>query len=73
MGNVSHMAAFRSSSKNIEKLNLQLIAKIELFLTQTKSEWGVLGIAKKLVKDGLHLWRHNFEIIKKISSCKLPK
>jgi hypothetical protein len=53
--------ASRSSSKFIEKLNLQPVSNIELFLTHTKSELDVLGIARKLMKDVIHLWRRNFE------------
>jgi hypothetical protein len=63
MGNVSHMAACKSSSKITEKLNLQPVSNIELFLTHTESELGVLGIAGKLAKDVVHLWRQNFEKI----------
>jgi hypothetical protein len=42
-------------------LNLQPISNIELFPTHTESELGVLGIAEKLAKDVVHLWRRNFE------------
>jgi hypothetical protein len=44
-------------------LNLQPISNIELFPTHTESELGVLGIAEKLAKDVVHLWRRNFEKI----------
>ena len=47
----------------LKNLNFQPILNIELFLTHTKPELGVLGIAKKLVKDVVHLWRQNFEKI----------
>jgi hypothetical protein len=55
-----HLGAPQKMQKN---LNFQPILNIELFLTHTKSELGVLGIAKKLVKNVVHLWRQNFEKI----------
>jgi hypothetical protein len=55
MGNASHMAPSTSSSKNIEKLNLQPISNIELFLTHIELELGIFGIARKLVKDVVHI------------------
>jgi hypothetical protein len=60
-GNVGHMATFGSSSENKEKSNLQPVSNIELFRTHKESELGVLGVAKKLVKDVLHLCSWNFE------------
>ena len=66
------MAAFRSSLKIIEKLNLQPVSNIELFPIHAELELGVLGIARKLVKDVIYLWWYNFgKII--FSSYKLPK
>jgi hypothetical protein len=65
MGNVGHMVASKSSSKNTKKLNLQLVLNIELFLTKM--------LAKKIVKDVVHLWRRNFEKIQIFSSYNLPK
>jgi hypothetical protein len=73
MGNVSHMATSRSSSKITKKLNLQPISNTELFPTHKKLELDVLGFAKKLVKDVIHLRRLNFEKIIFFSSYKLPK
>jgi hypothetical protein len=61
MDNVSHMAASKSASKITEKLNLQPVLNIELFLTHTESKLGVLGIAGKLAKNIVHMWRRNFE------------
>jgi hypothetical protein len=57
------MATFRSSSKNTKKLNSQSISNIDLFPIHMKSElgMGMLSIAKKLVKDVIHLWWWNFE------------
>jgi hypothetical protein len=51
------MAASRSSSKITRKLNLQLISNNPLPQMHTKSELGMLGVARKLVKDIIHLWR----------------
>jgi hypothetical protein len=45
MDDVSHMAASRNPSKYIRKLNLQPVSNIELFLTHTKLELEVLGVA----------------------------
>jgi hypothetical protein len=50
--------------KNTYKLNFQPVSNIELFPIQTELELGVLGIAKKLVKDVVHPWRRDFEKIK---------
>jgi hypothetical protein len=55
------MVAFRSSSRNREKLNFQPVLSIELFLTHMESKLGMPGNAQKLVKDEIHLWRQNFE------------
>jgi hypothetical protein len=55
------VVAFRGSSKNTRKLNLQSVLDIELFLTHTKSKFDVLGIVRKLVKDVVHPWWQNLE------------
>jgi hypothetical protein len=47
----------KNSSKNTKKLNLQPISNTELFPTHKKLELDVLGFAKKLVKDVIHLRR----------------
>jgi hypothetical protein len=61
LGNISHVVAFRSSSKSIRKLNLQLISNNEFFQIHTKLELGMLDVVGKLVIDIIHLWRWNFE------------
>jgi hypothetical protein len=43
MGNVNHMAASKSSSKITEKLNLQPVLNIELFLTHMELELDMLA------------------------------
>jgi hypothetical protein len=55
------VATFKSSSNIIRKWNLQPISNIQLFPTHIESELGMLGIAEKLVKDIVHLWKRNFE------------
>jgi hypothetical protein len=57
MGNVGHMAASRNSTKNTKNLNFQPVSYIGLFFTHIELELGMLGIAKKLLKDVIHLWR----------------
>jgi hypothetical protein len=42
-------------------LNLQYVSNIKLFPSHTKLALGVLGVARKLVKDVVHLWRWDFE------------
>jgi hypothetical protein len=61
MGNFSHMAASRNFSKNTRKVNFQPVSNIELFPTHMELELSILGIARKLMKDVVHLWRWNFE------------
>ena len=60
MGIVSHMDAYKNSSKCAQKLNFQPVLNIELFPIHMESELGMLGTAVKLVKDTGHLWRWNF-------------
>jgi hypothetical protein len=50
LGNVSYMAASRSSKKT-RKLTLYPILNIVLFSTHTELELGMLGVARKLAKD----------------------
>jgi hypothetical protein len=38
-----------------------------------KSELGVLGIVRKLVKDAVHMWRQDFEKNNIFTSYKLSK
>jgi hypothetical protein len=64
---------FRSSSKNARKLNSQPILNIELFPIHMESKLGMLGVAEKLVKDVVPLWRWKSENNKIFSSHKLPK
>jgi hypothetical protein len=47
---LSHMAACRSSSKNIGKMNLKSILNKNSPRAHTKSEFDVLGVLGKLVK-----------------------
>jgi hypothetical protein len=47
LGNVSHVLACRSSSKNTRKMNLQLISNIELFQTHMGLKLSVLAICWK--------------------------
>jgi hypothetical protein len=68
------MVAFKSSSKNARKLNLQPISNNRSFETHMELELGRLGIVGKLVKDAIKLWRVNFEKKnKKITSYRLFK
>jgi hypothetical protein len=53
--------ASRSFSIITRKLSLQPILNIGLFPTHTKLELGVLGVAEKLAKDVVQLWKQNFE------------
>jgi hypothetical protein len=55
------MVASKSSSKITKRLNLQPLLNIELFPTHKESELGVLGVARKIMKHVVHLWRRNFE------------
>jgi hypothetical protein len=55
IGNVNHVATSRSSSKNTRKSNVQPIWNIELFRTHIGLELGMVGVAKKLVKDVVHM------------------
>jgi hypothetical protein len=61
MDDVSQMDAFRRSSKDKGNLNLHLVSNVKLFPTHMDLEFGIRGIAKKLVKDVVYLWRRNFE------------
>jgi hypothetical protein len=49
------MAAFRTSSKYTRKLNLRPISNIESFPTHMELELGVLGVARKIVRDVVYL------------------
>jgi hypothetical protein len=49
------VATSRSSSKNTRKSNVQPIWNIELFRTHIGLELGMVGVAKKLVKDVVHM------------------
>jgi hypothetical protein len=55
LGNASHVPTSRRSSKNTRKLNSQSVLNIELFQNFTKMKLVVLGVAKKLVRDVVHL------------------
>jgi hypothetical protein len=48
-------------SKNARKMILQPVSNIELSQTHTQLELDVHGVAGKLMKDVVHLWRENFE------------
>jgi hypothetical protein len=50
------MVASRSSSKLKRILNLLPVLNIELFPTHTKSKLDLLGVARKLVRDVIHMW-----------------
>ena len=52
-------------SKNARKMILQPISNIELSQTHTQLELDMHGVAGKLMKDVVHLWRENFEGKKK--------
>jgi hypothetical protein len=67
------VVASRSYSKKTRKLNLQSVLNIELFWTHTKTKLGVLGVARKLVKDDVQLWW--WISLKKLNyvSYRLPK
>jgi hypothetical protein len=55
LGNFSHMAACRSSSKNTRKMNLILFFNKNLPQAHTELEFDVLGVHGKLVKYVVHL------------------
>jgi hypothetical protein len=48
------MVAYRRSSKNIRKMKSQPILNKNSPWCHTKLKLGMLGIAKKLMKDGIH-------------------
>jgi hypothetical protein len=56
-GNFSHMVAYRSSSKNIGKMNLQSILNKNSPWTHLESKFDVLNVAKKLLKYVVHLFK----------------
>jgi hypothetical protein len=49
------MAAHRSSSKNIRKMNLQTIFNKNSPQAHMESKFDILGVDGKLVKNGVHL------------------
>ena len=55
MGKFCHMATFRSSSRNIEKINRYSLSNIEFVLTHMLSELDVFGIARKLLVPSVTL------------------
>jgi hypothetical protein len=55
LGSFSHMAACRSSSKDIGKMSLILVFNRNSPRAHTESELDVLGIHGKLVKYVVHL------------------
>jgi hypothetical protein len=57
------MAASMSFSNITKKWNFQPILDIELFLIHLELELDMLGIARKLVKNVVYLWRQTFEKI----------
>jgi hypothetical protein len=66
------MAAYRSSSNNIGKLNFQPILYKNSPQAHTKLEFDLLGVAKELVRYVLHLSQKKFEK-KHFSSHRVPK
>jgi hypothetical protein len=54
-GSFSHMAAWRSSSKNTEKMSLIPVFNKNLPRAHTESELDVLGVHRKLAKYVVHL------------------
>ena len=72
MGKFCHMATFRSSSRNTEKINKYLLSNIELVLTNRVSKLGVLGIVGKLLVPSITLCK-KFKFKKKITAQGLPK
>jgi hypothetical protein len=57
MGNFSHMVACRSSSKKYMKNGFTNHFDKNSPWTHTRLEFDLLGIASKLVKCGVHLFR----------------
>jgi hypothetical protein len=56
LGNFNHMAAYRSSSKNVRKMNLILVLNKTSEKVHMESELDVLGVPRKLVKYIVHLF-----------------
>ena len=59
MGKFCHMPTSRSSSKNIEKINNCRLSNIELVLTHSLLELGVLGITGKLLEPFVTSYKKN--------------
>jgi hypothetical protein len=63
------VAVSRSFSKNTRKLSLYTVFIMELFSIHVELEFGMLGIARKLVKNVIQLWWCNFG--KNLRNCFL--
>jgi hypothetical protein len=55
LGSSSHMAAYRSPSKNTRKMKLIPILNKTLPQAHMELEFDMLGVPRKLVKDVVHL------------------
>jgi hypothetical protein len=77
LGSFSHIAAYRSSLKNIRKLNIQPILNKNSPWAHMELEFEVLGVVEKLVKYVIHLSKRKviyiyISLLKRCSNNKRP-